>query len=379
MNFEEQVNAILGNSTQQASQRTSNFSPVRVGSKNQFLGRILPMEENQFPFVQYEQVWITYTGNSGEPQDIPVIINRQDPNDKLASKINDVFFYNLNYKRNNNTNEDVIHLNGSSFGLNIQRRASFLGVEVGKNNQGQYVQDTDATSGQQNIHSYDISFGMLRQILSQLQPEIPYMINGKPAFNTDEQFINKGATFPVSLTTKQEGGRWNTHAQVVTQVVLPPMSFNYLEKDDEGNYKYVDDIAHELRPLKDSNPSFYEKVYNQINDSINQQMSALGITSLSTNNNQQPKQAQQAFNNVPDATPSVPHENVVQPQPQVQPQAQTQVQPQPSVENVAPSTNNVAPSQPVMFDSNNTVEPDLPFDNSNLESSQDLNDFLANL
>lgn len=75
------------------------------------------------------------------------------------------------------------------------------------------------------------------------------------------------------------------------------MNFNYLEKDQNGNYKYVDNIVEERKPLLLSSPNFYEQVLNSVTQAYQQQMQA-GATNPYENdmpfpdNNAQPSQGQ---------------------------------------------------------------------------------------
>ena len=125
------------------------------------------------------------------------------------------------------------------------------------------------------VEAFDTSFSAMQAIAELLKPDVPYMYNGQPMFNTPAQFITTGATYPVSLKfVSQPGGGVGNWSASVQQVLLPQMNFNYLEKDQNGNYKYVDNIVEERKPLLLSNPNFYEQVLNSVSQAYQQQMQA---------------------------------------------------------------------------------------------------------
>lgn len=382
MSFEEQIEAILGDK-HTAQQQQNNFRAINIG-KTPFVGRILPLEEGKFPFVSYTRSWLSYTNRQGEPTSIPVIFDQTDPNDVLGKLIANVFFYNRSQMKATGSSEEAIKIGSGRFGLQMQERATFLGVRVGPNQQGAYVEEIDGNTNQEVIKAFDISHGMLRNLVELLKPSVPYMNNqGKPLFNSPLQFISAGQTFPVELKSTQGSDRyWSSTANALNQIALPPMSFNYLEKEQDGSYKYIPDIEKERRPLLETNPTFYEKVYNYVKESVDTQMNKLGITTLDTRNQTQAPQAQ-GF------TPS-------QPSPAPQPSMNTDSVPQaPHFESQAPtpqapnfnfSNSPASDEQPFTGNQTTLSDDDLPFSNtsqpsdgSQLESSQSLDDFLDNI
>ena len=401
MSFEEQIEAILGD-THNTQQQQNNFRAINIG-KTPFVGRVLPLEEGEFPFVSYTRSWLSYTNRQGEPTSIPVIFDRTDPNDVLGKLIANVFFYNRSQMKATGSNEEAIKIASGRFGLQMQERSTFLGVRVGPNQQGAYVEEIDGNTNQEVINAFDISHGMLRNLVELLKPSVPYMNNqGKPLFNTPLQFISAGQTFPVELKSTQGSDRhWSSTANALNQIALPPMSFNYLEKEQDGSYKYIPNIKQERRPLLETNPTFYEKVYNYVKESVDTQMNKLGITTLDTRNQTQTPQAQGFTPSQPSPAPQPSMTtNSVPQSPNFGSQAPTQQTPNFSnnaptkveVGNVVdtPWTPNPADSisneQP--FEGNQTTmsDDDLPFSNtsqpsdgSQLESSQSLDDFLDNI
>lgn len=402
MSFEEQIEAILGDTHNAQQQQQNNFRATNIG-KTPFVGRVLPLEEGEFPFVSYTRSWLSYTNRQGEPTSIPVIFDRTDPNDVLGKLIANVFFYNRSQMKATSSNEEAIKIASGRFGLQMQERSTFLGVRVGPNQQGAYVEEIDGNTNQEVINAFDISHGMLRNLVELLKPSVPYMNNqGQPLFNTPLQFISAGQTFPVELKSTQGSDRhWSSTANALNQIALPPMSFNYLEKEQDGSYKYIPNLKQERRPLLETNPTFYEKVYNYVKESVDTQMNKLGITTLDTRNQTRAPQAQGFTPSQPSPAPQPSMTtNSVPQSPNFGSQAPTQQTPNFSnnaptkveVGNVVdtPWTPNPADSisneQPFGGNQTTMSDDDLPFSNtsqpsdgSQLESSQSLDDFLDNI
>ena len=402
MSFEEQIEAILGDTHNAQQQQQNNFRATNIG-KTPFVGRVLPLEEGEFPFVSYTRSWLSYTNRQGEPTSIPVIFDRTDPNDVLGKLIANVFFYNRSQMKATGSNEEAIKIASGRFGLQMQERSTFLGVRVGPNQQGAYVEEIDGNTNQEVINAFDISHGMLRNLVELLKPSVPYMNNqGQPLFNTPLQFISAGQTFPVELKSTQGSDRhWSSTANALNQIALPPMSFNYLEKEQDGSYKYIPNLKQERRPLLETNPTFYEKVYNYVKESVDTQMNKLGITTLDTRNQTRAPQAQGFTPSQPSPAPQPSMTtNSVPQSPNFGSQAPTQQTPNFSnnaptkveVGNVVdtPWTPNPADSisneQPFAGNQTTMSDDDLPFSNTSqpsggdqLESSQSLDDFLDNI
>lgn len=413
MSFEEQIEAILGDTHTAQQQQQNNFRAINIG-KTPFVGRVLPLEEGEFPFVSYTRSWLSYTNRQGEPTSIPVIFDRTNPNDVLGKLIANVFFYNRSQMKATGSNEEAIKIASGRFGLQMQERSTFLGVRVGPNQQGAYVEEIDGNTNQEVINAFDISHGMLRNLVELLKPSVPYMNNqGQPLFNTPLQFISAGQTFPVELKSTQGSDRhWSSTANALNQIALPPMSFNYLEKEQDGSYKYIPNLKQERRPLLETSPTFYEKVYNYVKESVDTQMNKLGITTLDTRNQTRAPQAQGFTSSQPSPTPQPSMTtNSVPQSPNFGSQAPTQQAPSFGGQAPTPQTPNFSnnpenrdgvgnetttwpprPSESISneqpFAGNQTTmsDDDLPFSNtsqpsdgSQLESSQSLDDFLDNI
>lgn len=293
--FTSILNGVLAQNNSGTENDSSNFRPTRIGQKTPFLGRVLPLDQGQFPFVMYSVAWISYTKKDGSVIPLQVILDPNNSEDKLAHILNRAIEYNKQHREGNN-GPDVIKLGSGKYPLRISKRATFLGVKVGEQN-GKWGQAMDS-QGHPVVESFDTSFSAMQAIAELLKPDVPYMYNGQPLFNTPAQFITTGTTYPVSLKfVSQPGGGVGNWGASVQQVLLPQMNFNYLEKDQNGNYKYVDNIVEERKPLLLSNPNFYEQVLNSVTQAYQQQMQA-GASNPYENdmpfsdNNAQPGQGQ---------------------------------------------------------------------------------------
>lgn len=413
--FQQALNQYINQNNNQGG---SNFKPVSISRKHPFFGRILPVSANAWPFAMYNNVWVSYTNKSGQVTPLSFNIDPQDPNDKLGKLISNVISFNRQYSKQhrdfvdqNGNPKEAIQIAYGKFGLNINHRATFYGVTVEKTQDGRYAQALNP-EGQLDIKAYDISNGALNEIASLLQPKIPYMKqNGQPMFNNAMQFITAQETYPISLSFEKQGtsqrGSWK--GEVISQLVLPAITYNYMEKDQLGNYKYVPDIFTEQQPLYKREPSFADTVYDQLSQSVKQQKEQLaqsqtnpyatGFNDTGVNANQMPfpptqsgqkvdvvqnmtgqpagnfKSAPQApitnNNPIPQQTPAQqqpqapvnqPTQNTTQPQQPQQPvQSQAPVQPtQASVQSNVKTTPQQAPATSQEPVNNAPVQPQAP-------------------
>lgn len=299
MNFADAINQLNSNSNE------NNFRPTTLGKKQAFFGRILPLENGGFPFVQFREAWVSFTKKDGSVTALPVIIDPNNQNDQLAKLLNTVIQFNKDKgaKDEKGYAVDTIKLASGRFPLSVHTRAYFLGVPV-TNQNGTYAQAVD-NQGRPAVESYQISYSGMYAISSLLTPEMPYMNarTGQPMFTDQAQFMTAKETMPVSakFVDAPNGGVGSWNASVNQAMILPAMNFNYLERDAQGNMKYVDDIEKEARPLIESDPNFYQIVLNQLTQSYNTQMAQVSSNPYTTGANFNP-------------TPQAPMNN--QPQPQ---------------------------------------------------------------
>lgn len=353
--FQKSLQNILNSSNNDNSK--SNFRPVRVSAKNPFFGRILPLEsKDAFPFVIYQSAWISYTSKEGKVSPLMVTVDTHNNQDELGQLLSSVVSFNHQYNKEHQDHKgDAIKLSSGRYPLRVSTRVTFLGVQMIKSNNGQFVQKSDP-NGNPAIEAFDMSYSALREVAALLKPQAPYINrDGQPRFNTPFQFITVNETFPVRIQFNSvPNGVGNWSATPNEMYSLPPIPFNYFEKNSDGSYMFIDDIVKEREPLLTSNPNFYNTVVQQVKEAIATQKQNLGQAQSNPYANDMP------FNDTPQGTQDVvqnmtnqPMSNFTQPQdntpqkpqqaPQQTPQAsQTSSQAQPQN---APQGTTAAPSQ----------------------------------
>ena len=280
MNFADAINRLNSNSNE------NNFRPTTLGKKQAFFGRILPLENGGFPFVQFREAWVSFTKKDGSVTALPVIIDPSNQNDQLAKLLSTVIQFNKDKgaKDEKGYAVDTIKLASGRFPLSVRTRAYFLGVPV-TNQNGTYAQAVD-NQGRPAVEAYQISYSGMYAISSLLTPEMPYMNarTGQPMFTDQAQFMTAKETMPVSakFVDAPNGGVGSWNASVNQAMILPAMNFNYLERDAQGNMKYVDDIEKEAKPLIESDPNFYQIVLKQLTQSYNTQMAQVSSNPYAT-------------------------------------------------------------------------------------------------
>lgn len=353
MNFADAINQLNSNSNE------NNFRPTTLGKKQAFFGRILPLENGGFPFVQFREAWVSFTKKDGSVTALPVIIDPSNQNDQLAKLLNTVIQFNKDKgaKDEKGYAVDTIKLASGRFPLSVRTRAYFLGVPV-TNQNGTYAQAVD-NQGRPAVEAYQISYSGMYAISSLLTPEMPYMNarTGQPMFTDQAQFMTAKETMPVSakFVDAPNGGVGSWNASVNQAMILPAMNFNYLERDAQGNMKYVDDIEKEAKPLIESDPNFYQIVLNQLTQSYNTQMAQVSSNPYATGANFNPT-PQVGANDLPfpnqNQTSSAPTNNQAPTNGQPVPQAPMNNQPQPQKVDVVanmtgqPASNFTQPTAP---------------------------------
>lgn len=353
MNFADAINQLNSNSNE------NNFRPTTLGKKQAFFGRILPLENGGFPFVQFREAWVSFTKKDSSVTALPVIIDPNNQNDQLAKLLNTVIQFNKDKgaKDEKGYAVDTIKLASGRFPLSVRTRAYFLGVPV-TNQNGTYAQAVD-NQGRPAVEAYQISYSGMYAISSLLTPEMPYMNarTGQPMFTDQAQFMTAKETMPVSakFVDAPNGGVGSWNASVNQAMILPAMNFNYLERDAQGNMKYVDDIEKEAKPLIESDPNFYQIVLNQLTQSYNTQMAQVSSNPYTTGANFNPT-PQVGANDLPfpnqNQTSSAPTNNQAPMNGQPAPQAPMNNQPQPQKVDVVanmtgqPASNFTQPTAP---------------------------------
>lgn len=248
---------------------------VYLNRNKPFFGRILPLGDQWFASLS-KRVQITLKKKSGSEYTINAVIDTDDPEDKLAVLIKKAIHYNYQYRQDHpevGDAYDAIALNKQSYGnmgpsTRIQNRAEFIGISLVTDGEG----NTSMESGPNGpiIHNYSVSGSVYNSLLD-LMADKTYRIEGQP-FQDSLGFVTARKTFPIQA--KLESNKW-----VVTPregIVIPAMTYNYLEKTPDGkNYVYFDDPYLFNKPLKETNPSFYDYVVEQTTTIIKNRLEEL--------------------------------------------------------------------------------------------------------
>lgn len=255
---------------------------VRVNSKTSFMGRVLPLEEGKWFATLYESVFIQFVNSKGNITSINAHIDTKDPDDELAQLTQEARKLNLDYKKTHPEEQYPIQFTlsekGMQYGINIQRRAEFLGIPVINTPQGGKAMALSQTQqGFPQIVNVDVSQAAYYTLLNLLTEG--YMINGKP-FPTESSFITQGQTFPIGIKLSSQGKSYDVIAR--PDLVLPSIeSVPYLQKDDKGDYLYIDDPVVYHKPLKEEAPSLYAKLVAIVKERIEDGKKIIG-TSIPT-------------------------------------------------------------------------------------------------
>lgn len=260
------------NNNDNGPQRKSR--PVYVNKKNPFFGRILPLGDKWFA-VTTKRVQMTLPKKNGEYTMSP-ILDMDNKEDKLATLIKQVQHYNYQYRQDHDVPDqyDAIGLNKEPFGggeptTRVQTRSEFIGIQMVQGDNGQYVMEQGPNGP--IIRNFSAS-GTVYNDLLELMADKSYTVNGQP-FPDALGFVSARETFPVQAKIHGQN-QWSVTPR--PDIVLPAMTYNYLEKGVNGeDYKYFDDPYLFNQPLMKANPDFYERVYGQVKEIVTKRMEEL--------------------------------------------------------------------------------------------------------
>lgn len=278
VNFRELINKQLnqldgGNSNGGGNEDTRKKERVDIGRKHPFFGRVLPLGTEEFPFTNYAEAWVDYTTKDGKQTMTKLVLDVDDRDDKLTSLLYKAIRYNNEYrKEHQNFKGDKIIMNhkqaDSPYPFRISRRAEFVGIPLAKDLNGQLQLKTNTETGYEFVN-YSVSNAAYKTLLELTQSDT-LMVNGKP-FDTDLGYITKDETLPVAIKLNTEGRGYDVQPSMM---VLPAITFDYLQRGTDGDYLYFDDPALHNKPTKETNPGLYEAVLQQLTNSVNAQMGA---------------------------------------------------------------------------------------------------------
>lgn len=366
LNFKDLINSQLnrldnnGGSDSERKQDRINISKKHPG----FL-RVLPLGQEEFPFKPYAEAWVDYTTKDGKQSVARVTVDTYDRDDELVSLLFDVIHYNTQYNKKHQDHKGdkiVINHKNTNFPFRINQRVEFVGIPMAKNVQTGSYELKQNPNTVFEFHNYSVSNAAYKTMLEMTQDD-KLMVNGQP-FQTDLGYITSGETIPVEIKLNSEGKGYDVRPVMVP---LPAITLDYLQRGQDGDFLYFDDPEIHNKLTKDTNPTMYEEILNQLKASVAQQKQDDQESQVNPYFSQQ---SQQPSNPAPAQAPrvapasqqqptqsqqqqaQVPNQNVQQPtQPQsasVTPQQAQQAPVQPQQQNVQPSPapQAQAPGQP---------------------------------
>lgn len=369
VNFKEMIQRQLNNldttTDNNSNEPKRKKNRVDIGKKHPFFGRIIPLEEDNFPFTPYAEAWVDYTTKDGKQTMMRLILDLDEntgrlvDDDPLNNLLLKVMRYNNSYrKEHQNFTGDKIIINhkqaDSPYAWRISNRAEFVAIPLAKNLQGQLQLKQNEESGYEFVN-YSVSNAAYKSLLELTQSDT-LMVNGKP-FDTELGYITSKETLPVAVKLNSDGNKYDVQPSMM---LLPPIEFDYLQRGEDGDYLFFDDPEIHNKPTKETSPGLYEQVLKQLTDSVNAQMESDKESQV---NPYMQQQVQQPNNPAPAQAPSVapasqaPVAQPVQPASSVKPQNasvqpvrpqqdnNTGVAPQPAQQApVAPQPQTVAPN-----------------------------------
>lgn len=234
---------------------------VRINSKNSFFGRIIPLGEEEWFATEYSSVFIQFLKSDGTKASVVAELDVNNPNDELYHLTAEA----ISWNKNNPNNKIKFNMNpNDKYDLSISNRVEVVGIPVTKNPNGGFMMELSKTiKGCPQLNNYDMSKAAYYSVLGLLDEG--YTVGGNP-FATELQFITLDKTFPLSIKLGSDGKHYDVQARA--DIVLPEVPKAVLLKDDNGEFKYIDDPNKYHEPLITKSPDFYETIVKVVKDKI---------------------------------------------------------------------------------------------------------------
>lgn len=234
---------------------------VRINSKNSFFGRIIPLGEEEWFATEYSSVFIQFLKSDGTKASVVAELDVNNPNDELYHLTSEA----ISWNKNNPNNKIKFDMNpNNKYDLSINNRVEVVGIPVTKNPNGGFMMElSKIIKGCPQLNNYDMSKAAYYSVLGLLDEG--YTVGGNP-FATELQFITLDKTFPLSIKLGSDGKHYDVQARA--DIVLPEVPKAVLLKDDNGEFKYIDDPNKYHEPLITKSPDFYETIVKVVKDKI---------------------------------------------------------------------------------------------------------------
>lgn len=264
---------------------------VRINSKNSFFGRIIPLGEEEWFATEYSSVFIQFLKSDGTKASVVAELDVNNPNDELYSLTSEA----ISWNKNNPNNKIKFNMNlNDKYDLSISNRVEVVGIPVTKNPNGGFMMELSKTiKGCPQLNNYDMSKAAYYSVLGLLDEG--YTVGGNP-FTTELQFITLDKTFPLSIKLGSDGKHYDVQARA--DIVLPEVPKAVLLKDNNGEFKYIDDPNKYHEPLITKSPDFYETIVKVVKDKI-AKVKGSSTISLSNDNSESENNESNDFGNEP--------------------------------------------------------------------------------
>lgn len=264
---------------------------VRINSKNSFFGRIIPLGEEEWFATEYSSVFIQFLKSDGTKASVVAELDVNNPNDELYSLTSEA----ISWNKNNPNNKIKFNMNpNDKYDLSISNRVEVVGIPVTKNPNGGFMMELSKTiKGCPQLNNYDMSKAAYYSVLGLLDEG--YTVGGNP-FATELQFITLDKTFPLSIKLGSDGKHYDVQARA--DIVLPEVPKAVLLKDNNGEFKYIDDPNKYHEPLITKSPDFYETIVKVVKDKI-AKVKGSSTISLSNDNSESENNESNDFGNEP--------------------------------------------------------------------------------
>lgn len=227
---------------------------VRLSKKTPLFGRILPLSGEDWFAKEFSQFFMNYTKSDGSRANAVVEVDLDDPNDVLANAVKEVLSWNASHENNKISLSD-----NDRYGFNIQHKVELVTIPVTQTPQGYKMELSTKVQGMPNLVNYQVSRATYYTILGMFGDG--YMIDNKP-FDTELSFVTLGKTYPLTAHINKEGKGYDVALRADIQ--LPAINPHILDKDENGEYKYIDDPNKFHKPTYLASPDFANMLANVI-------------------------------------------------------------------------------------------------------------------
>lgn len=264
----------LGNTNNQTNNVERKNEPVILNSKHDAFVRIVPLGKDRWFSYDYRQIFVNYTRKDDKSRNVPVFFpgpndDKFNPNDdELYTFLRKVISANFNYrKEHQDFKGDLIKLQDGKYNANIQNRHEVVAIKV--NEDGQMEKDAN---GYPVFRGLQLSNTAYQSLLNKMSKGGFHWKGQK--FPTALGFVDSHASYPVQFHYNGNGAGYDVQVRADLPIAeaLPD---DYLDTDDSGNFIHIDNPELFEGYTKETSPSFYNRVLDQVKESVAKQTEML--------------------------------------------------------------------------------------------------------